>query len=166
VIYLVSGVLATFFVASALFQIKKIQSIIAKYNFLGLLPNYSFFAPKPLVNDFRLVYKLVSSEEQEWIEVPMYRRFSLVRVFWHPFKYYNKGMIDTCQFLMQEFRALETKKYIQLSLHYLTVLLAISKHVKSSGIDCSEVRFAIVTSEGREDLKISKVLFASYNQLL
>lgn len=79
-------VLAIFMVASTLYQIKYFQKYLNKYDKFNLLPNYSFFAPKPYANDFRLVYKLNEGSDSNWEELDMYKEFGLKRILWNPFK--------------------------------------------------------------------------------
>jgi hypothetical protein len=166
-IYIIFSILLLFNLATILFQIKPLKSILSKWDKLNILPNYSFFAPKPLMNDYRLVYKVLKEDEAaEWLEVPMYNNFSPVRLLWHPFKYYNKGMIDTFQFLLQEFEAVENKKYIRLSLPYLSILMVIAKYLKQQNLENVCVRFAFLQSEGVGEIKIKNVVFASYHQNL
>ncbi|UTW62799.1 hypothetical protein KFE98_01180 [bacterium SCSIO 12741] len=121
--------LAMFSIASILYQIKPIQKVLLKYDPLGLLPNYSFFAPKPISNDFRIVYRV--KDRKEWEEVPMYQKFYLFRFLWNPFKYYNKGFIDSCQAVHKEYSLLKDKNLIQLSIHYLNLLSVVAKVLRS-----------------------------------
>lgn len=160
-VYSVVSVLAVFSTASILFQIKTLQPRLRKFDKLGLLPNYSFFAPKPIANDYRLVYKMIGKSDSEWQEFPMYKSFTPTRILWNPFKYYNKAFIDASHFLLMEFHAIENKKHIQVSLNYLSILIMLSEYLREK--DCT-VRFAIVTSKGCTSLEIEKILFASYHQ--
>lgn len=164
--YVISGILAIFLVASFLYQIKPLQPKLSKVDKLHILPNYSFFAPKPLTNDYRLVYKVISENETEWLELPMYKAFTPTRLFWNPFKYYNKGMIDTCQLLLNEFHSLENKNFIKVSSNYINIFLVISKCLKLTKDQSATVRFAILSCEGCEDVKVKNVIFASSNQLI
>ncbi|MEO7212101.1 hypothetical protein [Mucilaginibacter sp.] len=164
--YLVITTLAIFTIASVFFQVKRLQRRLSRFDKLGILPNYSFFAPKPLMNDFRVVYKTIAETDGEWTEIPMYKPFRFMRLCWNPFKYYNKGMIDTCNFLVSEFNALENKKFIQVSAHYLNILITISACLNKGSGDPQKIRFAIISSEGAETLKIKNVVFASYHQII
>lgn len=163
-IFIIGGMLAIFTVASILNQIKQFKQKLVRFDPLSVLPNYSFFAPKPIANDYRLAYKIVAGNDSDWLELPMYKKFSWLRVLWNPFKYYNKGMIDTSHFLLMEFNELENKKFIQVSLHYLSILMVISDHLKSKRAKDLTVRFAIIASGGVDSVKIERVMFASYNQ--
>jgi|HubBroStandDraft_2_1064218.scaffolds.fasta_scaffold215536_2 hypothetical protein len=165
---LVLVILGSFTLMSIIYQVKYVQKRISVYDKFHLLPNYSFFAPRPFVNDYRLVYTMTSDKENEWIEIPMYSDSRLHRMFWNPFKYYNKGMIDSCHLLLIEFKRLENKNFIRISTNYINLLMVIAKYLGSTGKrekDIS-VRFAILACEGADAVKIHKVLFSSYSQLL
>lgn len=164
--YLIVGMLAVFTTASIFYQIKNLQPRLRKFDKLGLLPNYSFFAPKPIANDYRLVYKIITETDSDWLEVPMYKPFRLIRIIWNPFKYYNKSFIDTCHFLVMEFNALENKKFIQVSLHYISILMMLSEYLKKKEEKDVTIRFAIVASGGSNKVNLEKIMFASYHQKL
>ncbi len=161
-------ILAIFYVASILYQFKGLQKRINKFDKLHLLPNYSFFAPNPLVNDFRLVYKINEENlgNSSWEELNMYKKFSFKRIFWNPFKYYNKGMIDICQYLTREFHAVKDKDKMKLSLNHINIVLTIFRYLQKKGKKISGLKFAIVSSEGCEDLKIKKVIYDSNYQII
>lgn len=157
-------ILAVFTIASIVFQVKKCQAPMHKYDKLHLLPNYSFFAPRPYSSDYRLVYKLVDGGKgEDWQEVKMYDSFKVRRCLWNPFKYYNKGFIDTSNFLIGEYHALKEKHIIKISENYINILKVVADDVVQPG---STVRFAIVTSKGIHELSIEQIMFASYHQPL
>ena len=163
VLYAVIGILAVFLIASILYQIKSLQTKFNRLDVLHVLPNYSFFAPRPLENDYRLVYKFVPEEAHDWVEVPMYKDITPGRFFYNSFKYYNKGMIDSFNFLISEFNNLENKKLILVSQNYLNVLKLIADHVRKDNII---IRFAILTSAGVDGAKVGDILFLSAHQKL
>ncbi|MGK4568062.1 hypothetical protein [Flavobacterium sp. 3HN19-14] len=146
-----------------MFQIKSLQRKLSRLDFLHILPNYSFFAPRPLENDYRLVFKFIPEEENDWVEVPLYIGITANRFFYNPFKYYNKGMIDCFNFLIAEFNDLENKKLILVSENYLNVLRLIASHVKHNN---TVIRFAILTSAGVDEVKVANILFLSAHQRL
>ncbi len=165
--YIVVITLAVFLIASVIYQITSLKPKIGKYDKLGILPNYSFFAPKPLTRDYRLAYKVIADEEQqEWIEIPFYNKFSILQTVWNPRKYYNKGMIDTCNFMIKEFEAVDNKRFIQVSMHYINILLTIAMFHKAPEKNNTKIRFAVLTSEGNRSASIETVLFASYHQII
>lgn len=154
-------VLAIFMVASTLYQIKYFQKYLNEFDKLQLLPNYSFFAPKPYANDFRLVYKLNEDLNTNWEELDMYKEFTFKRIIWNPFKYYNKGMIDICQYLIQEQNVINDKEVLKSSVNHINIILSIYRFLKDNNINVESVKFAIITSEGDKDLKIKSLVFCS-----
>jgi hypothetical protein len=158
--------LTAFTVLSILYQVRILQIFLRKIDKPGVLPNYSFFAPKPMTNDYRLIYKIATKDEAEWIEVPIYNRPGALRLFWNPDKYINKGLVDTCNFLVAEFHALAEKRFIRISLHYLTLLLTVSRHIGREKQQGQSVRFAIVATGGADEVAIERVMFASFEQSL
>lgn len=157
-------ILGGFYCLSILYQFKKGKEILKNYKVGGLLPNYSFFAPKPYTNDFRVIFKKNNSEDCTWEELDMYKSFSIKRLLWNPFKYYNKGMIDICQFLMRDYNILKDKEKIKVSSHHLNIVLSIYRYLQHQGEKVEHIKFAIVTSEGTKELKITGLLFNSNYQ--
>src|SRR4051812_18040044 len=111
--YLVVGMFVVFAIASVLYQIRPLQRHLRQVDRWGVLPNYSFFAPKPLTNDYRLIYSVTRDDPRRWIEIPMYGQVTPSRLFWNPGKYQNKALVDTCNFLIAEFNALSDKSFIR-----------------------------------------------------
>lgn len=160
---MIISTLAIFTLASVFCQIKSIKNLVAKFDKFQFLPNYTFFAPIPISHDYRIVYQI--QDCNEWKEVNVYNRFYLLRCVWNPAKYYQKGIIDSCQFLQQEYVNLNDKKIIKISLHYLNICTLISKTISQVNKNTS-IRFSIVISKGVEDIRIKKVLFTSSNQII
>ena len=165
-IILVIIILATVFVASILNQLPTISKSLVKYDQLHLLPNYRFFAPIPYSSDFRVVYKIDEEQEAKWQELAMYEGYKLIRLIWNPFKYYNKGMIDTCQMLSREFEIIKDKEKLRNSSNHINIILSIYRSLKhaNQSFTCRTLKFAIVTSVGTDELIINKVVFDSLNQ--
>lgn len=160
--YIVVGALVIFTVASVLNQIGPIHLALTKFDRLGILPNYSFFAPTPMVNDYRLVYRIVADDESasEWHELPVCGDARPTRALFNPLKYYNKAFIDGCNFILQEYAALENKRYIQLSDYYIGMLRLIAQLVPAERAGM-RIRFAVVSSENPGELRIKQVIFVS-----
>lgn len=136
---------------------------MVKYDWAHLLPNYSFFAPRPLMHDYRLVYKLVSDEPKGWEELYLCGKTGLSRIFLNEQKYHSKAFVDAAQALMKEIAELEQekRKFIQFSFNYVTILKVLSKNLDQTLLKTHQIRFAIVTSENQDELKVKEVLFAS-----
>lgn len=163
---LVISILSAFTVLSILHQFRPLQPHLRKRDKLGLLPNYSFFAPKPMTSDYRLIYKRAGGDDAEWVEVPICTDAGLSRLVWNPDKYVNKAFVDTCNFLIDEFHRLPEKPLIRISLHYLTLMLTVARHLGRSRQQGHAVRFAVVSTGGGDRVSIEQVMFASSNQVL
>ncbi|MFN5024864.1 MAG: hypothetical protein ACK45I_02865 [Bacteroidota bacterium] len=153
--------------ASILYQVKSLQKVIQKIDWFNILPNYSFFAPKPLLNDYRIAFKISTEVNEAWKEIPVYKKFNYIRIVWNPFKYYNKGLIDSCHFLIQDYHRFENKYFIQVSLYYLNILSLVSNFLnRTEGEGQKTIRFSILKSSGINNVCIDEVIFASFNQII
>jgi hypothetical protein len=108
-----------------------------------------------------LVYKLNEDLNSNWEELDMYKEFTFKRIIWNPFKYYNKGMIDICQYLIQEQNVINDKEVLKSSVNHINIILSIYRFLKDNNINVESVKFAIITSEGDKDLKIKSLVFCS-----
>lgn len=163
VFYIVCGTLATLTVASVFHQINYTKGKLGRWDTWGILPNYSFFAPNPINRDFRLVYRLMDEADGTWKEVPIFNISFIYKSLWNPFKYYNKGIIDTCQQLAMDFNNTENKNLVQLSPGYLRILEMIAGYLYRQQQTSGVVRFAIVSSVYDDgNLKLNNVEFASF----
>ena len=61
---------------------------IKSYDVFGLLPNYKFFCPNPVRNDYHLYYRQrrVADEWNDWQEIRIPTRHPLFSMFWNPGK--------------------------------------------------------------------------------
>lgn len=71
------------------FQFKSLTAI-KEFDFIGIFPNWTFFAPNPGTSDYHIVYRLAQNETiiSEWIEIPLisytnatHLQFTLVESF-------------------------------------------------------------------------------------
>ncbi len=167
--YLIVGILSLFTVLSMLYQLRPILPLtwLWRMDQIGLIPNYSFFAPLPLTSDFRVVYRITDSGQQsDFKEITIYRHFLWFRFLFNPFKYYNKGLIDLCVALITEYKALdeEERNFIQISHNYLSIFRLIQHELMRSAAihpDC-ELEFAIVSTKENTDRREMTVLFRSF----
>jgi hypothetical protein len=113
------------------------------YNFAGLLPNYRFFAPKPLSADFAILWRCPDEFDSQWLTfTPINKRFWCV--LWNPEQRIHKAISDATTLLLRAKRAYPQR--VQFSYPYLLILNVVSavaaKHGKGS------VQFAISRSSG------------------
>lgn len=161
------AIFAAFSLASAAFQFRGLIlcDSLWKFDRFGLLPNYSFFAPAPLMIDFRIVYKMESSGvDRQWREVQIYENIGLVKMLWNPFKYYNKGAIDLCMGLTQEFANLrsEDRAFIQISSYYLWIMRIIQTQPEFINFNPQQFQFFVLASRQLGGERKSTLVFESY----
>lgn len=171
--YIIIGVLILFSLLSIAFQLRKKIPFkrIWLIDPLGLLPNYSFFAPKPLQQDFRIVYRVMKEEVEEeidWQEYPMYGNSNLSKMFYYPFKYYNKGMIDICMALTKEYAELKEEElsFIQISSNYLGILTILQEILHPKTSKGKKLEFAILMTEDHPQGRKAKVTFRSFKHII
>ncbi|WKD87032.1 hypothetical protein KCTC32516_02412 [Polaribacter huanghezhanensis] len=165
--YITITILSAFTVLSIVFQLRNKFNLkkIWKLDKYGIIPNYSFFAPLPLTNDFRIIYRLTINDmsKNDFEELDIYQYKNWYQCLFNPFKYYNKGLIDLCVALLKEYKNLEqdSKKFIQVSSNYIGILNIISDSIKSQNID-DEVEFSIVATQDRSEDRKASVVFRSF----
>ena len=157
--------LSLFTFLSIIVQFPFAKDFFNKIDKTQLLPNYSFFAPYPMMEDLRLVYK-EDITESEWEEIEMLAPTLVSRLTINPDKYYVKGFIDSFNFLLMELKALEEdkKNFIQFSSFYINMLQLVEDDIKNKNKKIiTPIRFAIVSTEHKNQdyLKINEVKFIS-----
>jgi hypothetical protein len=116
----------------------------------GLLPRWTFFAPRPGTNDVRIVYRDICENGtlSSWLELPtMPCRRALVRMFWNPEKLDNKAVFDLAQVLGTEAAAFKSFPKASLaSFPYIQLLEPVMTRPRSEGAIARQ--FALITSRG------------------
>ncbi|PTT69019.1 MULTISPECIES: hypothetical protein [unclassified Chryseobacterium] len=160
--YSIISLIVLFTIGSALFQFDRFRKVLTKIDLVGILPNWSFFAPIPGTSDYRLIFCDYDQldKKTDWIEIDMgfkhTRRFDFI---WNPNKYFQKAIIDLIQNLIREYTECKQKELVQFSWSYL-VLLQIVMNEKKPNI--SVVRqFAIVSTTGFNNERNLELIFLS-----
>lgn len=170
--------LCLWFALSVLGQIPALKSI-RRYDQLSLIPNFSFFAPKPMENDYHFVFrwKYPDGEISNWVELPYCEKRRPWSSVWNPDRRQQKALIDSCSMLMRYIAYLRQvlarrdrreKRNpvlaIQTSIPYLNLLNHVSV-VRDSG-EAVGVQFAVLSDPGPLlDLKSRVVFLSSLHQL-
>jgi hypothetical protein len=118
-----SVVLALWALASLLAQMRvKILAPIRLADWGHLIPNWSFFAPRPARSDYYLCYCDIGTDGRisEWATLTQLPRKSWLTAFWHPTRRETKAMLDAVRMLMR----LRGRRLpgLELSLPYLALL--------------------------------------------
>ena len=101
----VIGALASvWFMLSVLNQFKRGRLIarIKRHDVFALIPTWTFFAPRPGVTDYHVMYRdcSLSGGFSRWQEV-RWQRPGPLRGVWNPSKRAGKGITDMCNVLMR-----------------------------------------------------------------
>jgi hypothetical protein len=74
---------------------------LRRFDVLSLAPVWIFFAPAPVVSDFRLFYRTIARDGavSAWEEIHPPGRRTSVTAFWHPEKRATKAVSDIVRFL-------------------------------------------------------------------
>lgn len=158
------------FLLSIIFQFNSpAKGILAKFDYLGLLPSWSFFAPIPGTSDYRLVFRDKKNNHNwsEWNEVSFYSEFSFIRTIWNPKKVELKALSDIIQILLKELNNNLYKKnprLIMLTTPYMALLTKVNNEPCPD--DSIERQFAVLSSSGfGQDRKVVP-LFVSSSHLI
>jgi hypothetical protein len=126
----------------------------------SLIPNWSFFAPRPGTSDYHLVFRDSdeSGEWSRWREIPLNEKRTLWGAIWNPQKRRTKTLSDVVRALI----GLAQKKTLNdfsLTLPYLSILNYISSFPRSG--QSLQTQFMILKSEGFFDDQEPQFLFLS-----
>jgi hypothetical protein len=167
-------ILSLWFVVSAIGQIPRFKAI-RTYDPLSLIPNFSFFAPKPLENDYHFVFrcKYRDGEISNWVELPYCEKRRPWSPIWNPDRRQQKALIDSCSMLMRyisflrESLARNKQKNqkrnpvlaVQTSVPYLNLLNHVS--LVQDSPEAVGVQFALLSDPGPILNQRSRVIFMS-----
>lgn len=116
---------------------------VRRVDLLGLVPNWSFFAPDPSVWDYHF---LVRFRWQDGLTTTFEEIPSIVdrprRAVWHPEKRASKVIIDCAQALLS--LPEQQRQHVALSLPYLTLLALAVEHARPSAI---ALQFVVVRAD-------------------
>jgi hypothetical protein len=153
-------ILAVWLTCSVLGQ-RKNSGRLLRYDFLGLIPNCHFFAPKPVSCDISVHVRSLNSEGLLSPWSPLIAgskgRFCFI---WNPMHKLRKALYDLTEMLQRQEHVPAAQ---HLSFPYLMLLRAVS----AKGIerrDVSAIQFVITASAGHED-NVEDVIFLSHQHL-
>jgi hypothetical protein len=132
---------------------------VKRRDVFSLIPIWTFFAPRPGVTDFNIVYRDFSPEgafspwsELEPLDAKAYRGL------WNPRKRMRKGITDVCNGMLRiASRKVGSRMYVQLP--YLMLLNSVCAAPRT--VPGAQRQFAIVRTFGYSPLRQPHVLFVS-----
>ena len=132
---------------------------VKQRDLFSLIPIWTFFAPRPGITDFNVVYRDRSPDGaySRWCELEPLAPVPF-RAFWNPRKRMRKGLTDVCNSLLRvAARKVGSRMYVQLP--YLMLLNSVS--AAPATVPGARRQFAIVRSFGYTPLREPVVLFVS-----
>jgi hypothetical protein len=141
---------------SAIFSQGK-QKKILRFDFLGLIPNCRFFAPRPISRDLNVYARGLSTigETTPWKPI-FFTKKPWYCFIWNPHQRLRKILLDLLQQL-QRFR--DEKDTWHISFPYLTLLYT-STHLFNKNPNMYSVQFMIACHAGYEE-DTNDILFLS-----
>jgi hypothetical protein len=130
------------------------------YDIFSLLPNYRFFAPKPIAADYMLLWRSPLSTDTSWMTfIALEKRWWCFA--WNPNHRVRKAICDSTTLLLRERRI--RPDWIHLSYSYLLMLNAVSALAEAQSF--TSVQFAIRRST-RSDGGRETLIFVSHVHLI
>src|SRR5437763_816434 len=130
----VTVVLTIWFVLSVLGQFDwKIVRSIRSWDPFGLIPRWTFFAPRPGVTDYHLVYQtFVGDKPRPWREEVLSDPRTLRSAVWNPQKRNRKALVDSVRAFTRMARNLDadTLWQLQYTIPYIAVLSHLTEITK------------------------------------
>ena len=160
--YAIVTIYIIWFAASIFWQFQyksKTADQIKSYDILGMVPNWTFFAPNPGTSDYHLIYReqLEDKSITAWTEIPLTSRRLTLDWLWNPQKRKNKLLMDCVSSLAQVAMNMQQLKpqpenYNQLCLTipYLLILNLVcnNKQILITSENTLYRQFAIIKTDG------------------
>ena len=136
--------------------------VVVPCRVLFVIPEWAFFAPTPLISDYRVSIRQVYGSPAESRVVPLhFERAGIWRVAFNPAKRPRKFIDDIISLVFEELRAARSSDFreIHVSLPYLLLL----NFGRSQIVSNSVTRFGIIIEESRvlSGERVTHTLFES-----
>jgi hypothetical protein len=145
-----SAFLTSWFAISVLAQLR-VRAIapIRKFDWAHLIPNWSFFAPKPATTDYYLCYRDKTSEGEvsQWFALIVHIRKTWQTTFWNPRRKETKAFFDAVRMLLRRNKL--DRQSLELTMPYLVVLKCVdgSTHLPATVATQLAIVYRVVTQE-------------------
>jgi hypothetical protein len=139
-----------------------IERLLRRYDACSLIPRWHFFAPRPSMQDFHLVYRdrSASGGVSPWHEVPAATSHPLASPVWNPGRRHNKALFDAVQALLKlSERAGGRERELQLTVPYIALLTYVSGLPRLDEPEMTQ--FALVASQRQSSTASPTVFFVS-----
>jgi hypothetical protein len=144
-----------------------INEKIRAFDFLQLIPQWTFFAPSPGISDYHLLYRdYCQGTASIFREVPLLFKRNAFTVIWNPNKRLTKALFD----LTSNLKSVELKSATNFDLVYISVpylmLLDLVMHQPDILSSPDSREFIIVNSYGYNNHKPDEIIFISQRHKL
>ena len=160
---IVAALLALWFTVSVIGQFdSELARRLRSHDHFSLIPRWTFFAPRPGVTDYHLLYQGFQHETDfAWREVALSEPRTLFGAIWNPQKRNRKALGDSVRAFVRMTRSLdhETLWQLQYTIPYIAVLSYLADISKSA--ECTHIRFIILESDGYYSEQEPRLLFLS-----
>jgi hypothetical protein len=136
------------------------------HDIFSLIPNWSFFAPRPGTSDYHLLFRDCDSSGNfgKWQEVALSDPRTLIGAIWNPQKRNKKALSDTVRAISILLTKTGSLKGIHFSIPYLATLNYISSIPRSGS--ATQTQFMILKSDGFLSSQDPELVFVSHVHLL
>jgi hypothetical protein len=144
-------ILAIWLLLSVLAQIPSpIADEIRYLDLFGVIPNWSFFAPRPASHDWHLLFRdyLADGHVSPWTETQIPERNPFFCFIWNPHRRQQKALSDAVTILLKNVGIVDPER-LQLSVSYLLLLKYISLVPRTQ--TALATQFLIMKAEGPTD---------------
>lgn len=163
------ALLAGWFVLSILGQIEVAEpdsrfQRLRRRDWFGLIPVWTFFAPRPAWTDYHLLYRdrLADGDMTPWTEVVAVEPRRLRHAVWNPGKHSRKAVIDMVRTLTKELEQAKRRAdargeewkvpaRIFTSLPYVAILHLVGNLPRLSGAECTQFLIMKRDAAGPDD---------------
>lgn len=147
-----AGAMAGWLLLSAACQISSpFERWLRRRDVLSLIPRWCFFAPRPAMHDFHLLYRDRDRDGavSPWRMVPSCAPPRLLSAVWNPGRRHNKALIDVVQELLELTKLDIDPASVQLTVPYLALLTFVSGLARLDS-EC-ETQFAVARSRNGDE---------------
>ncbi len=153
---------------SILKQFPRFQPFLNRLDPVGILPLWSFFAPRPGISDHRLLVRKKDADGNvsSWSEICIHEPRLVSHLFWNPGKLRQKCVSDCVRVLLRQLSTSKDKEsdsdFVQVSWSYIKLAqLAFSGH----SLEKDELlQFSIVDSKGLDRRDVRTIFLSKWHR--
>lgn len=134
------------------FHESQMASFLKRIDLFSILPYWTFFAPNPIANDYRIFWISRNMDEldvEEWDEIIFISERKWFHFLWNPNKRKSKAIIDIIQYLTVYTKDLSSNQIV-LSIGYLNLSQFVENYIFEHQLQAHKegFQYIITTDEG------------------